>query len=50
MLCLYVIGIAVAWLAEPKRRPTDSSLRLVFTAAMLDQAWKQHTGARPCRR
>jgi sec-independent protein translocase protein TatC len=50
MLCLYIIGIAVAWLAEPKRRSSDSGLRLVFTAAMLDQAWKQHAGARPRRR
>jgi sec-independent protein translocase protein TatC len=50
MLCLYVIGIAVAWLAEPKRRSSDPGLRLVFTAAMLDQAWKQHASARPRRR
>src|SRR5688572_9499510 len=50
MLVLYVIGIGVAWLAQPKRRSTDSGLRLVFTAAMLDQAWKHHATVRPRRR
>ena len=50
MLCLYVIGIAVAWLAEPRRRASHSGLRLVFTAAVLDQAWKQHSAVRPRRR
>jgi len=50
MLCLYVIGIGVAWLAEPRRRSNHSGLRLVFTAAVLDQAWKHHSAARPYRR
>lgn len=49
MLCLYVIGIGVAWLAEPRRRSNQAALRLVFTAAVLDQAWK-HQSARPHRR
>ncbi|HET9467570.1 MAG TPA: twin-arginine translocase subunit TatC, partial [Vicinamibacterales bacterium] len=43
MLCLYLIGIGVAWLAEPKRRSNQNGLRLVFTAAVLDQAWRQGT-------
>ena len=46
MLCLYVIGIGVAWLAEPKRRPEQSGLRLVFAAAVIDQAWKHRAMAR----
>ena len=43
MLCLYVIGIAVAWLAQPKRRSNDAGLRLVFAAAVMDQAWKRRS-------
>ena len=50
MLCLYAIGIGVAWLAEPKRRSNHAGLRLVFTAAMLDQAWKHRPAVRPYRR
>lgn len=50
MLCLYVIGIGVAWLAEPSRRSNQAGLRLVFTAAVLDQAWKHRSAARPHRR
>lgn len=50
MLCLYVIGIGVAWLAEPRRRPNHAGLRLVFTAAMLDQAWKYRSLTRHHRR
>jgi sec-independent protein translocase protein TatC len=50
MLCLYAIGIGVAWLAEPRRRSNSSGLRLVFTAAVLDRAWKHHTAPRPYRR
>lgn len=42
MLVLYVIGIAVAWLGQPKRRTAHPELRLVFTAAILDQARRQH--------
>ena len=41
MLVLYMIGIGVAWLGQPKRRSIRSELRLVFTAAMLDQARRQ---------
>jgi sec-independent protein translocase protein TatC len=47
MLCLYVIGIAVAWLAEPRRRSNQTALRLVFTAAVLEQAWKHQSADRP---
>ena len=42
MLVLYVIGIGVAWLGQPRRRSTSPELRLVFTAAMLDHARRQH--------
>ena len=42
MLGLYLIGIVVAWMAEP-RRSSDAGLRLVFAAAVLDQAWKRRT-------
>ncbi|RPI57798.1 MAG: twin-arginine translocase subunit TatC [Acidobacteria bacterium] len=42
MLALYLVGIVVAWLAEP-RRSNDAGLRLVFAAAVLDQAWKRRT-------
>ncbi len=42
MLLLYLIGIAVAWLAQP-RRSNDAGLRLVFAAAVLDQAWRRQT-------
>jgi len=47
MLGLYIIGIAVAWLAEPRRPSNQTALRLVFTAAVLDQAWKHQSAARP---
>jgi sec-independent protein translocase protein TatC len=49
MLCLYVIGIGVAWVAEPRRCSNPPGLRLVFTAAMLDRAWKQHSSPRSYR-
>ena len=42
MLVLYMIGIGVAWLGQPKRRSIQPELRLVFTAAILDQARRQH--------
>jgi sec-independent protein translocase protein TatC len=44
MLALYLIGIGVAWLGEPRRaRSNDAGLRLVFAAAVLDQAWRHRT-------
>jgi sec-independent protein translocase protein TatC len=43
MLALYLIGIAVAWLAEPRRATNHAGLRLVFAAAVLDQAWRRRT-------
>lgn len=46
MLVLYVIGIGVAWLGEPKRQPSPPALRLVFAAAMLDQACRSNRHAR----
>ena len=42
MLALYLIGIIVAWLAQPKQRSNHAGLRLVFTAAVIDQAWRHH--------
>jgi sec-independent protein translocase protein TatC len=50
MLCLYLVGIGVAWLAEPKRRSNNAGLRLVFTAAVLDHAWKHRLSSRPYHR
>ena len=44
MLALYLIGIGVAWLGEPRRgRSNNAGLRLVFAAAVLDQAWRRRT-------
>lgn len=43
MLALYLIGIVVAWLAEPRRPSNQAGLRLVFAAAVLDEAWRQRT-------
>jgi sec-independent protein translocase protein TatC len=42
MFALYLIGIVVAWFAQPKPRANEAGLRLVFAAAVLDRAWKQH--------
>jgi sec-independent protein translocase protein TatC len=47
MLALYLIGIAVAWVAEPKRRTNHAGLRLVFTAAVLDHAWRSQRRGYP---
>ncbi len=47
MLALYLIGIVVAWFAEPKRPSNQAGLRLVFTAAVLDHAWRQQARQRP---
>jgi sec-independent protein translocase protein TatC len=41
MFGLYLVGICVAWFAQPKQRSNDAGLRLVFAAAVIDQAWKQ---------
>jgi sec-independent protein translocase protein TatC len=49
MLGLYLVGIVVAWFAEPKRRSNPSGLRLVFTAAVLDHAWRNQTARRRTR-
>jgi sec-independent protein translocase protein TatC len=43
-LALYLIGIGVAWIGEPRRpRANDAGLRLVFAAAVLDEAWRRRT-------
>lgn len=41
MFGLYLIGIVAAWLGEPKRPSNQAGLRLVFTAAIIDQALRQ---------
>jgi sec-independent protein translocase protein TatC len=38
MFGLYLIGIVAAWLGQPKHRSNQVGLRLVFTAAVIDQA------------
>jgi hypothetical protein len=44
VLGLYLIGIIVAWIGEPRRvRSNHAGLRLVFAAAVLDQAWRRRT-------
>jgi sec-independent protein translocase protein TatC len=48
MIALYLIGIVVAWFAEPKRGPSNpAGLRLVFAAAVIDHAWKQRRSNSP---
>jgi sec-independent protein translocase protein TatC len=52
MIGLYLIGIGIAWLAEPKRgrrRSNEAGLRLVFAAAVIDQAWKRQTRLKESR-
>ena len=44
MLALYLIGIVVSWLAAPTKRTNHAGLQLVFTAAVLDHAWRSHRG------
>jgi sec-independent protein translocase protein TatC len=41
MFGLYLIGIVAAWLGQPKHRSNQAGLRLVFTAAVIDQALRQ---------
>jgi sec-independent protein translocase protein TatC len=47
MIGLYLLSIGIAWLVGPKRDPEPASrngsgkLRLVFAAAVIDQAWKR---------
>lgn len=54
MLGMYMVGILVAWLVQPKTRETagargESALRLVFAATVLEQARKRRDapGTRP---
>lgn len=50
MIGLYLVGIAVAWFAQPQRDQSNSGgLRLVFAAAIIDNAWRQHTFSRGSR-
>ena len=47
MLAMYVISIAVAWLAAPRTAagPAVPPLRLVAAAAVLDQAWRRQSAS-----
>lgn len=52
MLGLYLLSIGIAWLVGPKRESESTSrsdsgkLRLVFAAAVIDQAWKHRSRSR----
>ena len=47
MIALYLLGIAIAWIVGPKdAKPRTERLRLVFAAAVVDQA-RRSRGARP---
>jgi hypothetical protein len=51
MIGLYLLSIVIAWLVAPGRDKdtasrSDSHLKLVFAAAVVDQAWREHTRAR----
>jgi sec-independent protein translocase protein TatC len=51
MIGLYLLSIVIAWLVAPGRGSdapirNDSHLKLVFAAAVVDQAWKQRTRSR----
>jgi sec-independent protein translocase protein TatC len=57
MIGLYLLSIGIAWLVAPGRdadavapRHDSAHLKLVFTAAVVDQAWRQRTRARSDRR
>jgi sec-independent protein translocase protein TatC len=57
MMGLYLLSIGIAWLVAPGRdadavapRHDSAHLKLVFTAAVVDQAWRQRTRARSDRR
>jgi sec-independent protein translocase protein TatC len=57
MIGLYLLSIGIAWLVAPGRdavaappRHDSAPLKLVFTAAVVDQAWRQRTRARSDRR
>jgi sec-independent protein translocase protein TatC len=47
MIGLYVISIGIAWLVSPRREPTssDRALKLVFAAAVIDQAYRPRTSS-----
>ncbi len=51
MIGLYLLSIVIAWLVSPGRdagapMKNDSHLKLVFAAAVVDQAWKKRTRSR----
>ena len=52
MIGLYLLSIAVAWVVGPKREPESTNrndsgkIRLVFAAAVIDQAWKHRSRSR----
>ena len=43
MTVLYVVRIAIAWIVAPKKEtaPASGHLKLVFTAAVIEQASRQ---------
>ena len=49
MIGLYLLSIGIAWLVAPgsdkdaAAQRHDSHLKLVFAAAVVDQAWRQRT-------
>ena len=55
MIGLYVLSIGIAWLVGPKRekevpgRSDSGHLRLVFAAAVIDQAWKTKATLAGCQ-
>jgi hypothetical protein len=55
MIGLFLLRIAIAWLVAPGRDKVaagsdDSHLKLVFAAAVVDQAWRNRTQTRSRRR
>ncbi len=55
MIGLYLLSIAIAWIVAPRGGKGDEArtgsphLKLVFAAAVVDQAWRRRTGARADR-
>jgi sec-independent protein translocase protein TatC len=54
MIGLYLLSIVIAWMVAPRgtdaSRSDESHLKLVFAAAVVDQAWRRRTRARSSSR
>jgi len=54
MIGLYLLSIVIAWVVAPRgtdaSRTDESHLKLVFAAAVVDQAWRQRTRPRSSSR